>query len=87
MSDPEFIAEPTFLRPGMKVVKKEGTEFIGEVVVVYRLPNGAERMDVRCIVPGARDLIHIYRPDQFRPAAAFEINRIERMISVWEGER
>jgi hypothetical protein len=78
------MASRTFLKAGMIVVKKPGgTEFIGEVVNIYALPNGTERMDVRCIAPGARDMIHIYRPDQFRPATGFEMHRIELMAEIW----
>ena len=78
--------ERTKLEPKMLVVKKPGgTEFIGRIVNVYRLSNGEERMDVECIAPGARQLLHIYRPDQFRPAAGFEEARIEAMTAIWEG--
>ncbi|WP_127519515.1 hypothetical protein [Mesorhizobium sp. Z1-4] len=74
----------TALKPGMVVVKKDGTEFVGRVAVVYAREDGSERMDVECIVPGARGLLHIYRPDQFRPATGYEIGRIERMTAIWQ---
>lgn len=77
----------THLRPGMIVIKKPGgTEFIGKIVNVYTLPDSdEERMDVVSIAPGSRGLIHIYRPDQFRPATAFEEHRVSSMTEIWEG--
>jgi hypothetical protein len=74
----------TAYKPGDYVVKRPGgTEFIGEVVSAYTLPDGGQRLDIRCIAPGARNLIHIYRPDQLRPATGFELDRIERMLAIW----
>lgn len=74
------------IRHGMIVVKKSGrTEFIGRVVIAYETEPGEERIHVMSIAPGSRRHIHIYMPDQLRPATPLEIDRIERMTAIWEG--
>lgn len=66
------------------VIKTMGdTEFIGEVIMDTSLSNGQRRIMVRNIVCGAREILHIYAPKQFRLATDRERNLVDMMNLIW----
>lgn len=70
--------------PGRYVIKKTpGVEFCGIIRSIDEDDDGV-RMIVKSIAPGARHILHIDRPDQFRLMTDAEIAKIERMREIWE---
>lgn len=71
---------------GDKVVKVGGSvEFMGVVTSITRNDDGKWcDMNVMSLVPGARRLKHIYRPNQFRLMTVVEQKVLRCMLDTWE---
>lgn len=80
---------PVPVRPSLEIgdiVSKitPGTEVTGRIVSIYEIDPGDWRMDVRSIVPGARRLVLVHRPEHFRTASPSTVEKLKRMDAIWD---